>query len=250
MAKLSVDDMYHGCYDEAKNSMQDRLNNELNIDPFATAWKNIEKDMKDIMTLYPTLNKKEPLPENEFKAICLYTAPATVPAAGAAATEMKFHDTFNDAVQRGESKYGSTEFQFHFLYFMLTSAIQSINRKHGCYTTYRRTKHKHTGVVNDIIRLNYFASSSLAKNKDNFGSETCFEIKTCSGAYLEGYSCSPGEKEVLIPPYEMFKITNTFSKSQIKDEELKKNCNQLITLVSVGVHSNLNCKISKEHKQT
>ncbi|KAL1278821.1 hypothetical protein QQF64_025494 [Cirrhinus molitorella] len=58
------------------------------------------------------------------------------------------------------------------------------------------------------IRFGSFTSSSLElKVAQDFGNKSCFEIKTCEGADVIKYSKYPEQKEVLIPPYEKFKVT-------------------------------------------
>uniref|UniRef100_A0A3Q3XMM8 NAD(P)(+)--arginine ADP-ribosyltransferase n=1 Tax=Mola mola TaxID=94237 RepID=A0A3Q3XMM8_MOLML len=114
--------------------------------------------------------KDKDLTELHLQAICVYTADGV-------------YEDFNTAVRTNRSVYGSS-FKFHSLHYLLTSAIQILNSNYHCHTTYRRI------------------SCSLTGN-------TCFEIKTCLGAYLKNYSCfSEKEQEVLIPPYEVFKITD------------------------------------------
>ncbi|XP_038570254.1 T-cell ecto-ADP-ribosyltransferase 1-like [Micropterus salmoides] len=72
---------------------------------------------------------------------------------------------FNVAVRTERSKYNSSSFQFHFC-----------------------SKHYLLAGILPLVTSN----------------ETCFKIKTCSGAFLKNYSYYDQEKEVLIPPYEMF----------------------------------------------
>ncbi|KAK7910188.1 hypothetical protein WMY93_014872 [Mugilogobius chulae] len=75
--------------------------------------------------------------------------------------------------------------------------------QNSCQTTYRRSKLKFTGEVNQEIRFGAFASTSKRTDLTTFGKETCFHIKTCFGAYLKHYPIlGDHEQEVLIPPYE------------------------------------------------
>lgn len=94
------------------------------------------------------------------------------------------------------------------------------------------------GKVNQLIRFGFFASSSLDKGiSQSFGEKSCFEIKTCAGAYLKSYPVlGEQEKEVLIPPFEMFKITKKEKGQNVL------NCKSLFKLESVGFQYNLNCK--------
>ncbi|XP_039653057.1 NAD(P)(+)--arginine ADP-ribosyltransferase 2-like [Perca fluviatilis] len=124
--------------------------------------------------------------------------------------------------------------------YILTSAIQILNSNNYCHHTYRRTKARFTGQVNQIIRFGSFTSSSYRTDLKDFGNKSCFEIKTCSGALLESYSVFPDEKEVLIPPYEMFNITTIKGRGKT---EVLNDCEVVFVLESVGVKSNLNCKV-------
>ncbi len=73
--------------------------------------------------------------------------------------------------------------------------------------TYRGAKATfYRNFLNTEVRFGSIASSSLNhKVAEEFGTVSCFEIYTCEGADITKYSRYPDEKEVLIPPYEMFK---------------------------------------------
>ncbi|KAG1941637.1 NAD(P)(+)--arginine ADP-ribosyltransferase 2-like [Pimephales promelas] len=63
-----------------------------------------------------------------------------------------------------------------------------------------------------------------------------------AGANVEKYSRLPYEKEVLIPPYEKFRITG------IKTRQTQKDlwCETVITLKHDGARSELNCALFKK----
>ena len=91
--------------------------------------------------------------------------------------------------------------------------------------------------VKQLIRFVFFASSSLDKRiSQSFGEKSCFEIKTCAGAYLKSYPVLGEQEEVLIPPVAMFKMTK-----KEKGQNVLK-CKSLFKLESVGFQNNLNCK--------
>ncbi|KAJ4919685.1 hypothetical protein JOQ06_026333, partial [Pogonophryne albipinna] len=73
----------------------------------------------------------------------------------------------------------------------------------------------------------------------DFGTETCFKIKTCLGASLKEYPVFGDEQEVLIPPYETFKITKII-RGRNKFPDLK-DCEVVFVLESAGVMSSVNC---------
>ncbi|XP_034544550.1 ecto-ADP-ribosyltransferase 4-like [Notolabrus celidotus] len=225
MVEDSVDDMYFGC----AQKMQKVAHNYFNIENkgvFKSVWKNAEGCTKTNM------KRKEAgaLTREHLQAICVYTS-----------GYKRFHDLFNAAVRTNRSEY-STSFPFHSLHFWLTSAIQILNNNKPCLKSYRRSNSVFTGKVNQVVRFGFFASTSKRTNLTRFGTETCFQIKTCRGAYLKKYpTLGNYEKEVLIPPYEMFKISQI---AKGKFENLS-DCNTIYVLKSVGVKSNLNCKAAK-----
>uniref|UniRef100_A0A8C9Y650 NAD(P)(+)--arginine ADP-ribosyltransferase n=1 Tax=Sander lucioperca TaxID=283035 RepID=A0A8C9Y650_SANLU len=223
MVEGSVDDMYLGCNEAMMEKVKnDYFEEKQRMGPFKNAWNNAKNCTE---TKYKQ-NKNKALTENHIQAICVYTS-------------NDVYMEFNNAVRTKGSDYSSS-FEFHSLHYLLTSAIQILNSNNYCRRTYRRTMARFTGQVNQLMRFGSFTSSSYSTNLKNFGNKSCFEIKTCSGALLESYSVFPDEKEVLIPPYEMFNITAI--KGRGKPQGLN-DCEVVFVLESVGVKSNLNCKV-------
>ncbi|XP_053197832.1 T-cell ecto-ADP-ribosyltransferase 2-like [Scomber japonicus] len=231
MADDAVDDMYEGC----REKMEEKVNNtyfkkEL-VGKFKDTWEKAE-----------TCSNKnhsgdEGLTKNHRQAICVYTA--EIP---------NIYKEFNEAVRTGKKNYTSSfKFKFHYFHFWLTDAIQILNEKEKeqCQTSYRRTKVGFSGTLHEYIRFGTFASSSKRTDLAHFGNETCFEIETCLGAYLKDYSrLNSWEQEVLIPPYEKFKITN-ITEGRGKYEPMPE-CEKVFILKSEGIVSNLNCKAAKK----
>ncbi|XP_026159573.1 T-cell ecto-ADP-ribosyltransferase 1-like [Mastacembelus armatus] len=220
MAEDSVDDMYFGCSKEMMKKVKQQKFKNMNDKKFAGAWKKAElcaskKKIRD-----------KGLTREHLKAICAYTS-------------NDIYKTFNDAVRTKGKNYPSS-FHFQALHFLLTSAIQILNDRQTCYTAYRRTKLRFEGQVNQKIRFGSFASSSRKTGLTEFGRETCFQIKTCSGAPLKHYSVYGNEGEILIPPYEVFKITEKIERRQ-KIKGLH-DCKLVYILESAGGKSTLNCK--------
>ncbi|XP_067438123.1 ecto-ADP-ribosyltransferase 5-like isoform X5 [Thunnus thynnus] len=225
MAPDAVDDMYCGCTEEMKDKVKKYFKKE-NVGKFKEAWTNCSNK-------HP---KDKALTKNHMQAICVYTSQyEKIP------NNKTPYEEFNTAVRTGRNIYGRS-FKFHFLHYWLTTAIQTLKKSQNCQTAYRRTGDDYTGNVNDIIRFGAFASSSKRKDRILFGNKTCFKIETCSGAYLKNYSRFPKEEEVLIPPYETFKITDIIE-GRNKFPDLK-DCEKVFVLKSVGDKSNLNCKLA------
>ncbi|XP_037620294.1 erythroblast NAD(P)(+)--arginine ADP-ribosyltransferase-like isoform X2 [Sebastes umbrosus] len=225
MEEDSVDDRYFDC-DAAKMEIikNKSIEEEMNKRPFSGAWKNATVCANEKFEQ----REDKALTKDHMLAICIYTGEDV-------------YMVFNEAVRTNRSIYGSS-FQFHSLHYLLTSAIQILNNNNNCYDTYRRVRTSFTGKVNQIIRFGSFTSSSKKTDLIDFGNETCFKIRTCSGAYLKNYPTYGDEEEVLIPPYEKFTIT------EISDDPGKfkglEDCKKVIVLETAGVESRLNCKFA------
>ncbi|XP_065109067.1 ecto-ADP-ribosyltransferase 4-like [Paramisgurnus dabryanus] len=229
LADKSVDDQYDGCADKMNNLVvdEDYLNKErkANIAGFGDAWSKSENKTKG--------KKLETLTRNHLIAIYVYTG-----VIGGV------HKKFNQDVRTGGEKYKNNKFSWYTLYFWLTRAIQTLKKtQNGCISTYRGTSVKFNGVKNKEIRFGSFASSSLERDiAEWFGTESCFEIKTCHGADVTEYSFHRNQKEVLIPPYETFEVTD------IRNGKMGDWCTTVFELKSTGIKSNLNCKLIKKMK--
>lgn len=213
----SVDDMLLGCCAETMNQVESKFYAHESQE-FAEARSNAKKCAQSKLShgLPKGLSKKQ------LEAICVYTG-------------VQVYQEFNAAVRSQRHIYGS-RFRFHYLYVFLTSAVRTLKQRQPCLTSYRRSNDKFTGEVGQKIRFGSFASSSKRADRTAFGTKSCFEIKTCFGAYLGGLSVFPDEEEVLIPPYEVFEIM------RIKSAGFK-DCEVVFVLKSVGWKSETNCKL-------
>ncbi|XP_034395137.1 ecto-ADP-ribosyltransferase 4-like [Cyclopterus lumpus] len=227
MVNDAVDDMYFGCNETMTKRIKDKYFEKENTGAFAKDWKRAEPCVNE--RLKQRIKGDEALTKDHIQAICVYISSST---------------KFNDVVRKGMSTY-STSFPYHSLHFWLTSAVQ-ILRNTTCHTSYHRTKIELIGNVKQIIRFGSFASSSQKTTLHKFGKKTCFEIQTCQGAFLK-HSSSLGkeEEEVLIPPYEKFKIIKKTRGLRSKVKGLK-DCEVVYFLESVGIESNLNCNVASE----
>uniref|UniRef100_A0A4W4GZH8 NAD(P)(+)--arginine ADP-ribosyltransferase n=1 Tax=Electrophorus electricus TaxID=8005 RepID=A0A4W4GZH8_ELEEL len=224
MANKSVDDAFEGCRDQMRelvirNYLQQELNSSTH---FATVWK----------TAIDKVNStKSELNKTQAAAIYVYTLGG----------QKQVYQLFNNACRNGKNNYINGSFQFYSLYFFLTDAIQYLKSNNPfCLTSYRRTKVAFkTDVLNQEIRFGSFTSSSLLQNLSHFGHKSCFIIHTCFGAEVYNYSSlKTHEKEVLIPPYEVFKVT--------KSEQKDPWCDVEYELQSTRKRSDLNCVIAEE----
>ncbi|KAM9363648.1 NAD(P)(+)--arginine ADP-ribosyltransferase 2-like [Symphorus nematophorus] len=221
MAPNSVDDMYHGCKDKMRSKVQKYLWDEKNTDKnFNWAWHEAEKYNPN------TLGKEQ--------AMAIYVYSLEKP---------NIYEDFNNAVRTQKFMY-QTKFRYHALHFFLTDALQTLkaHKKKRCLTGYRGVnKFFSQDVLNKEIRFGSFTSSSRAGYSvaKKFGDKSCFEIKTCFGADITSYSKFKNEAEVLIPPYEVFKVKKIIKRSEHKNLP----CEVVYRLRSTGVLSNLNCAL-------
>ncbi|KAM4750125.1 ecto-ADP-ribosyltransferase 4-like [Anableps anableps] len=231
MAENSIDDMYSTCATKMEEKINDTyFKEEESYKSFKNAWSEAEKCANK--NIRERKRGDEALTKDHMQAICAYTAGG--PA--------NFYETFNEEVRTKRDQYGSS-FPFHSLHFWLTRAIQILKTNNNeCYTTFRRTKSVFTGNVDKVIRFGAFTSSSKLSTLRNFGQTTCFTIRTCHGAYLKKYPrIGDKEQEVLIPPYEKFKII-----SKGKSVKQLSDCKTVYILNSTGVQSNLDCQIAEQ----
>ncbi|XP_029949236.1 NAD(P)(+)--arginine ADP-ribosyltransferase 1-like [Salarias fasciatus] len=215
----SVDDMYYGCSQRMLIKVKQHYLNQSSTQELHTTYTKLcaLRAMK-IRDSYDLLSW------DHFRALCAYTAGA--------------YDGLNRAVRKGRESY-KTSFEFHALHFLLSDAIRLLKlNQRNCYTSYRRSKLLFSGELGQIVRFGSFASSSLNENLGHFGRKTCFEIRTCFGAYLKSYTeFDSDEDEVLIPPYEMFTIVSIDTSGQ---NHLQ--CEVFYQLETAGIYSSTNCQ--------
>ncbi|XP_065109062.1 ecto-ADP-ribosyltransferase 5-like [Paramisgurnus dabryanus] len=223
MSESSVDDRYDGCTEKMANLVETKyLSEEITANKlgFGTAWINSEGEIPEA---------EDNLNRNHLIAIYVYTG-------------VRVYSQFNQDVMTGKQKYKNMKYAWYSLHFWLTEAIQILKKtQQGCKSTYRGTSVRfNENALYKEIRFGTFASSSLLlDNAKSFGTESCFEIKTCYGADLSKYSQYSDEKEVLIPPYETFKVT-----------EIRHDwCKTVFVLKSSRIRSDLNCAVASAESQ-
>ncbi|XP_029003422.1 ecto-ADP-ribosyltransferase 5-like [Betta splendens] len=206
------------------------LLNETNMDMnYKMAWQISEK------AYWSKYKLIKPLEKDLFKAIYVYTL-----------VYPKIYPDLNNAVRTQKSQYKTT-FRYHALHFFLTRAIQTLNagkpERERCLTSYRRTSVSFSqDVLNKEFRFGSFTSSSQEDYLGaHFGEESCFKIVTCFGADIQRYSVYGNEREVLIPPYEVFKVSKIITGTKLNRQ---KRCSVIYEVQSAGTSSNLNCALS------
>ncbi|XP_058262919.1 erythroblast NAD(P)(+)--arginine ADP-ribosyltransferase-like [Hemibagrus wyckioides] len=208
MAPKSVDDQYMGCGNKMYNEVKSKI---------------LQEEFKK-NELFEKIWNKHNVTDDFTRIIKVYT------------DHTPLYSQLNDAVGSGRKKY-LTQFNYKAFHFLLTYAIQTY-KVQTCVNVFRRTKASFKrSFFSSVMRFGRFTSTSLRNNMTDFGNITCFKIGTCYGANISAISVYPNEEEVLIPPFEKFKITNT--------ENNKMNCGVLYTLQSAGTCSNMNCELFK-----
>ncbi|XDV12365.1 hypothetical protein PO909_001060 [Leuciscus waleckii] len=226
MALDSVDDQYDGCRDNMANLVKTKyLEEEKNkSSEFRDTWNDGEENAK---------NPQDNLEQIHSVAIYVYTN-----------NNSKVYRDFNNAVRSEKQKYKDKTFKWYSLHFLVTDAIKILNKTQSkCYKTYRGTTVEFDKkVLNKEVRFGSFTSSSLdPKVANDFGPKSCFEIFTCESTDVIKYSKYPDQKEVLIPPYEKFMVTDVKTKGQ--DGAW---CDTVFKLKSTGKISYLNCGVDAE----
>ncbi|XP_008417597.1 ecto-ADP-ribosyltransferase 5-like [Poecilia reticulata] len=228
LALNSVDDMYIGCEDEMEEEVAKWLEKEKKGN-FGKAWNKSEQYYNNTWATTTSVLKKE-----QIMAVHAYTLGMP-----------PIYADFNKAVRTQKSEY-MTKFQYHAFHFYLTMALRSLkSNAEECVTSYRRTDCRFETDINSEIRFGGFTSSSVGCYSSPwvFGNQSCFEIITCFGADISEFSKFKSEKEVLIPPYEVFKVTDIQKRS-------RKNslpCEVVYKLKSTNkILLNLNCALTDE----
>uniref|UniRef100_A0A669C338 NAD(P)(+)--arginine ADP-ribosyltransferase n=1 Tax=Oreochromis niloticus TaxID=8128 RepID=A0A669C338_ORENI len=112
---------------------------------------------------------------------------------------------FKSANRTGKPK---ETFESRSLYSFLTEGIQIL--KHNqvtCVRTHFKAETLlHLNISNKQVR---FSTFMLGSDEWNFARNiSCFEVHTCFGADITYYSALKQNNQVLIPPYEIFKVTD------------------------------------------
>nr|XP_038034703.1 erythroblast NAD(P)(+)--arginine ADP-ribosyltransferase [Anas platyrhynchos]XP_038034710.1 erythroblast NAD(P)(+)--arginine ADP-ribosyltransferase [Anas platyrhynchos] len=222
MAQNSFDDRYLGCRRKMEKKLKMVNRTEFENHTYAETWRKANEKWRNS-------NHPQVLRWQYAVAVLAYTYPTSL------------YRKFNAAVRKdGCSRgYYLECFPFKTLHFLLTEALHTLRKAQGrrCYNVYRGVRGiRFTAQINQTVRFGQFASASLHKKATRrFGQNTLFKVCTCHGVPIWNFSFYPEEKEVLIPPYEVFRVTN-FTRDRDRN---------IIHLRSHGVRSNYNCALLK-----
>ncbi|XP_027321101.3 NAD(P)(+)--arginine ADP-ribosyltransferase 2-like [Anas platyrhynchos] len=220
MAQNSFDDQYQDCRCEMKEELIKVNRTEFENPLYADTWRKADKRWQKSIDL-------QVLRWEYAVAVLAYTYPTSL------------YLKFNAAVREGgRSREHYLEcFHFKTLHFLLTEALHTLRNAQGhrCYNVYRGVRGiRFTARRHQTVRFGQFASASLQGNAaQKFGQDTFFIVYTCYGVPIKLFSFFPREDEVLIPPYEVFKVTK-FTRDRDRN---------VIHLRSHGVRSTYNCAL-------
>ncbi|NWX23852.1 NARE ribosyltransferase, partial [Aegotheles bennettii] len=227
MAPNSFDDQYRGCSRLMEKKLRDLNRTEFaNNSVYAQAWAAATIEWRNRRGHVPVPPRLRP---EQAVAIMAYTAPVPL------------HRTFNRAVRQAGRSLQDYMDNFHFkvLHFLLTQALSTLRDAwpRRCHQVYRGVQ----GVLftarrGDTVRFGHFTSTSLHRDSTTaFGQDTFFSVWTCYGIAIRNFSFFPMEEEILIPPFEMFKVTGV----------TREGDKATIKLESQDVHSEHNCEFLK-----
>ncbi|XP_020040341.2 ecto-ADP-ribosyltransferase 5 isoform X1 [Castor canadensis] len=204
LAPDTFDDAYVGCSEEMEEKAVSLLKEEMvHHALLRESWEAAQKaweHQRRGLTLPPGFKTQHGI------AVMVYTNSTNT-----------LYWELNHAVRTGG---GSRElymrhFPFKALHFYLTRALQLLQGSGGCRRKAGEVVFRGVGSLRfqpkrlgDSVRLGQFASSSLDETvARKFGNATFFSLRTCFGALIQALSVFPEEREVLIPPHEVFLVT-------------------------------------------
>lgn len=230
MAQNSFDDQYWGCRYKMEEKLKEVNRTEFQNKTYADTWgRAVEK----WQSLWGNSNQPQVLRQEQAVAVLAYTA------------EGDLYKQFNAAVREGgcSREHDLQSFPFKTLHFLLTEALRTLQEAQDvqdCHTVYRGVRDiRFTAQLHQTVRFGQFASTSLKKEvAETFGQDTFFFVYTCYGVPIKDLSTFPGEEEVLIPPFEVFKVTNV----------TRDTNGTFIHLRSQAACSTYNCALLKEER--
>nr|XP_054495800.1 NAD(P)(+)--arginine ADP-ribosyltransferase 2-like [Agelaius phoeniceus] len=196
MAQDSFDDQYWGCGPAMTKALPALYKFEFQKNPlFAKTWVKAEAEWhKRGSPVSPLASPKQAI------AVMAYT--------------MKYlYKEFNAAVHVAGRSHQEYRNNFHFktLHFLLTQALVTLRHAQNgqCRHVFRGVRDVHFKArPGQRVRFGQFTSTSLSKEvAQHYGTDTILQLHTCHGVDIHAFSYDPSSREVLIPPYETFQVT-------------------------------------------
>ncbi|XP_032912863.1 erythroblast NAD(P)(+)--arginine ADP-ribosyltransferase-like [Catharus ustulatus] len=222
MAPESFDDQYQGCGPAMKAELPALNHSEFHDNPsFADMWPvSVERWKYQGSPVSPLSSPDQ--------AIAIMTA-----------TNLDLYEYFNEEVREAGRSAQEYRYNFHYktLHFLLTDALATLRDAHKgqkCHLVFRGVYYlRYKAKPGDIVRFGHFMSSTLNKTvAERSGITTLFKVQTCHGADIQAFGDNPDKDDVLIPPFEKFKVTKVIEKGEKVE----------IHLDSIGTYSKYNCE--------
>lgn len=226
MAPHSFDDQYQGCIDLMEAELEELNRTEFANEIFAEGWRSATEKWQ---RRWGRVSSPMVLRQDQAIAVLAYTM------------EGELYRVFNNAtLTAGRSRqHYLSSYPFKTLHFLLSRALHTLreSQTQPCHNVFRGVRGtRFTAQQGTVVRFGQFTSSSLRKKvAESFGQDTFFSVETCYGVPIKEFSTFPGEDEVLIPPFEQFRVTNsTYTAGR-----------SFIQLRSHGKSSTYNCEFVK-----
>ncbi|XP_009098312.2 NAD(P)(+)--arginine ADP-ribosyltransferase 2-like [Serinus canaria] len=220
MARDSFDDQYRGCGPAMTAALPALFNFEFQVNPlFTQTWVKAEAEW-----------------HKRGSPVSPLVSPAQAVALMAYTTKDIYKD-FNAAVRAAGRSRQEYQNNFHFktLHFLLTQALVKLKQAQNrhCHRVFRGVRDvRFQARRGQRVRFGQFTSTSLSKEvAQKYGTDSIFEVQTCHGVDIQAFSFYLSNREVLIPPYETFKVTKV-----TQDGKRAR-----ISLRSTGTFSKHNC---------
>ncbi|XP_064587857.1 ecto-ADP-ribosyltransferase 4 [Zonotrichia leucophrys gambelii] len=229
MALQAFDDQYLGCREEMMEELEqgDYFQKEIAANKdYLRLWKKAQEAL-----LKSPVGLLREMRDSHATALMAYSMNSSL------------HSQLNWATSTAgiSPEHYRHNFSFKYFHFYLTTAIQILKEwqssmgKQKCYQVHRGVKDLYIEAKEGSrVRFGRFTSTShLRSEAQKFGNETLFTVTTCLGAAMQGFSYHTSEKEVLIPPYEIFLV-----KSFLQTQQGNR-----LHLHSVGNYSKYQCQL-------
>ncbi|XP_032912595.1 erythroblast NAD(P)(+)--arginine ADP-ribosyltransferase-like [Catharus ustulatus] len=221
MALDSFDDQYQGCGPAMKEALPALHRSEFQKNPrFAKYWSAAVAEWQKLGSPVSPLSSSD-----QAIAIRAYTS-------------ILLHVYFNDKVRVAGHSPQEYRDNFHFktLHFLLTDALATLRAAQGqqCHLAFLGEHFiRYKAKPGDIVRFGEFALASRCNSSfHTLRTPTVFKVQTCHSADINAFTGNFYMDEVVIPPFEKFKVTKV-----IEDVEKVE-----IHLNSFGTYSKYNCE--------
>ncbi|KAI1887600.1 hypothetical protein AGOR_G00191970 [Albula goreensis] len=136
----------------------------------------------------------------------------------------EFSTEFDTAVQSQGGNASSYEgFPFKALHFLLTDALRLLGGK-GCGTVCHHSRNKYEVSEGAEVRFGRFiAVTSSCDDSETHDGGTLFEITSCTAVQVDNHACDPEEVDMLIQPFEVFKVLDVADNKIDKYRRIRLN---------------------------